>query len=99
MRQPAIISGHPRTMLPATAPWLGVSEITDTEEVTGSNPVLPPALTRGFIQNRTPRATDMQTQWLCSWKGEPRSSGNHPDRCKWDPPAKLGVPSFWHRQH
>jgi hypothetical protein len=35
MRQPAIIWGHPRTMLTATAPLSGVSEITDTEEVTG----------------------------------------------------------------
>ena len=41
MRQPAMIWGHPRTRLTATAPSSGVSEITDTEEVTGSNPVSP----------------------------------------------------------
>jgi hypothetical protein len=47
MRQPAIIWGHPRTMLKATAPLSGVSEITDTEEVTGSNPISPTSNTPG----------------------------------------------------
>jgi hypothetical protein len=40
-RRPAIIWGHPRTTFTPAAPVSGVSEITDTEEVTGSNPVSP----------------------------------------------------------
>jgi hypothetical protein len=55
MRQPAIIWRHPRTLLTATAALPAVSEITDTEEVTGSNPVSPtsnlpsqPLLLRAF---------------------------------------------------
>jgi hypothetical protein len=41
MRQPAIIWGHQRTLLTAAAALPGAPEITDTEEVTGSNPVSP----------------------------------------------------------
>ena len=64
MRQPAIIWGHPRTMLTATAPLSGVSEITDTEEVTGSNPVSPSSIIPGqrliWLKITNPRAGCVQ---------------------------------------
>ncbi len=63
---PAIIWGHPRTLLTATAALLGVPEITDTEEVTGSNPVSPTCNTPGqmrflinWLRSRTTYAQDL----------------------------------------
>jgi hypothetical protein len=42
VQHPAIIWVHPWTSFTPSAAMSGVSEITDTEEVTGSNPVSPP---------------------------------------------------------
>ena len=41
VQHPAVSWVHPRTSLTPTAALSGVPEITDTEEVTGSNPVSP----------------------------------------------------------
>ena len=47
VRRPAIIWVHPRTSLTPTAAFSCAPKITDTEEVTGSNPVSPTSIIPG----------------------------------------------------
>jgi hypothetical protein len=50
VRRPAIIWVHARTSFTPANALSGVAEITDTEEVTGSNPVSPTSITPGQSQ-------------------------------------------------
>jgi hypothetical protein len=82
VQHPAIVWVRPQTSLTATAALSGVPEITDTEEITGSNPVSPTSIIprRGRALRQSPSqipaialggtlngaALDLDTDPLCA---------------------------------